>query len=102
MTSSAVPADRAPPAPSVWLLVGATALGPIALNIFLPAMPDLVVAFATDTATVGLTLSLYLIALAVAQLVYGPIADRYGRRPTMLGGLVLFVAAAAFCSVARS
>src|SRR3954470_24773649 len=86
----------------VWLLIGATALGGMALNIFVPAMPRLVAAFDTDVATVGLTLSLYLVALGAGQLVCGPIADRWGRRPTLLGGLALYALAALFCIAATS
>jgi DHA1 family bicyclomycin/chloramphenicol resistance-like MFS transporter len=87
---------------SVWLLIGASALGPMALNIFVPAMPRLVIAFETDVATIGSTLSLYLVALGAGQLVCGPIADRWGRRPTLLGGLALYAVAALFCAAATS
>ncbi|MBV8167873.1 MAG: multidrug effflux MFS transporter [Alphaproteobacteria bacterium] len=105
-TAPVAPARTAPAAPPrtapVWLLVGATALGPMALNIFVPAMPRLVDAFATDIATIGLTLSLYLVALGAGQLVCGPIADRWGRRPTLLGGLAVYAAAALLCAAASS
>ena len=47
----------------------------------MPAIPGLVAKFATDPATVQLTVSLYLLGLAVAQLVFGPLSDRFGRRP---------------------
>lgn len=73
------------------MLVAVSALGPLALNIFMPAMPNLKDAFATDYGTIQLTLSLYLAGLAASQLVYGPLSDRYGRRPMLLAGLVLFV-----------
>jgi DHA1 family bicyclomycin/chloramphenicol resistance-like MFS transporter len=96
-------ATRAPPRTApVWLLIGATALGPMALNIYVPAMPRLVTAFETDVATIGLTLSLYLVALGAGQLACGPIADRWGRRPTLLGGLALYAVAALFCAAATS
>jgi MFS transporter, DHA1 family, multidrug resistance protein len=94
--------EAARAAPPVWLLIGLTALGPSALNIFVPAMPELVAQFDSDVPTVNLTLSLYLITLAVAQLFYGPIADRYGRRPTLLVGIAIFEAAAVFCGAAAS
>src|SRR5258706_196593 len=96
------PVAAAPRTAPVWLLIGATALGPMALNIFVPAMPRLVDAFETDVATIGLPLSLYLVALGAGQLVCGPIADRWGRRPTLLVGLALYAAAALVCAGASS
>jgi DHA1 family bicyclomycin/chloramphenicol resistance-like MFS transporter len=89
-------------APPVWLLIGATALGPSAFNILVPALPDVAAAFASDVASVNLTLSLYLAMFAAAQLFYGPISDRYGRRPPLLAGLAIFTAAALFCVVVGS
>jgi DHA1 family bicyclomycin/chloramphenicol resistance-like MFS transporter len=71
------------------LLIAMTAIGPLSLNILVPAVPGLVLALGTDTATVQLTISLYLLGLAVAQLVLGPLSDRFGRRPVVLAGLAL-------------
>ena len=82
------------------LLVGITAPAPFALNLFLPSMPGVAVALAADYATVQLTLSLFLAGFAVAQLVYGPLSDRFGRRPVLLFGLVLYFAGSAVCLVA--
>jgi DHA1 family bicyclomycin/chloramphenicol resistance-like MFS transporter len=64
-------------------------VGSLSLNILVPAMPSLVTSFATDPASVQLTVSLYLMGLAVAQLVFGPLSDRFGRRPVVLAGLAL-------------
>lgn len=86
--------------PPVWLLVAATATGPLALNLFVPSMPGLVAVFGTDHATVQLTLSLYLIGVAVGQLVYGPLSDRFGRRPVLLAGIALYLGASAACALA--
>jgi len=71
------------------LLMAMTAIGPATLNILVPALPGLVTVLATDTDTVQLTLSLYLISIATAQLVLGPLSDRFGRRPVVLAGLTL-------------
>jgi MFS transporter, DHA1 family, multidrug resistance protein len=71
------------------LLICMTAIGPTTLNILVPALPKLVVLLATDAKTVQLAVSLYLIGLASAQLVAGPLSDRFGRRPVALGGLAL-------------
>src|SRR5512143_2842776 len=76
------------------LLMAMTAIGPAALNILVPALPGLVSLLASDAETVQLTLSLYLLSLATAQLLLGPFSDRFGRRPVVLGGLTLAVVAA--------
>ena len=88
--------------PPLAILIAVTAVGPSALNIFLPSMPGLQRTFNTDFATVQLTLTLYLIGLAVAQLFYGPLSDRFGRRPILLSGLVLFLIGTLACMVAPS
>jgi DHA1 family bicyclomycin/chloramphenicol resistance-like MFS transporter len=73
------------------LLMATTAIGPTSLNILVPAVPELSHQFGTPPTTMQLTVSLFLIGLAVAQLVMGPLSDRFGRRPVMLGGLALTV-----------
>ena len=94
--------DRTAPArrrPSLAILIAVTALGPMALNIFIPSMPGMVEVFATDYGTIQLTLTLYLFGVAVSQLFMGPLSDRFGRRPVLLAGIALFLAgslAAAF------
>jgi len=82
------------------LLVMMMAVGPISTDLFLPALPEIRRAFATDTATVQLTLSLYMAVFAVCQLFYGPLSDRYGRRPVLLAGLGLYVAGSVLCFLA--
>ena len=91
-----------PPIQFLAILVAVTALGPLSLNIFMPSMPGMVSYFATDAATVQLTLSLYLLGMAVSQLGYGPLSDRYGRKPLLLGGMALFVAGSVLCLTATS
>src|SRR5687768_1260573 len=79
--------------PHIAILIAVTAVGPLALNIFIPSIPGLVRVFATDYGTAQLALTLYLVGIALGQLVYGPLSDRFGRRPVLLGGLSIFVAA---------
>jgi MFS transporter, DHA1 family, multidrug resistance protein len=71
------------------LLIAMTGVSSLSLNILVPAIPSLVTKFAADPAHVQLTVSLYLMGLAVAQLVFGPLSDRFGRRPVVLTGLAL-------------
>lgn len=75
------------------LLIGMTAIGPVTLNIVVPALPGIITRLDTNAAAVQLTLSLFLLSLACAQLVLGPLSDRFGRRPVALAGLALAVAA---------
>ena len=84
------------------MLVAVSAVGPLALNIFMPSMPALPGVFDTDYGTVQLTLGLYLVGLATGQLAYGPLSDRFGRRPLLLGGLGLFLLGTALSYLAIS
>jgi DHA1 family bicyclomycin/chloramphenicol resistance-like MFS transporter len=71
------------------LLIAMSGVSSLSLNILVPAVPSLVVKFAADPASVQLTVSLYLLGLAAAQLVFGPLSDRFGRRPVVVVGLAL-------------
>ncbi|GGK60344.1 multidrug effflux MFS transporter [Amphritea balenae] len=76
----------------VSLLAGMAIASPVALNIFAPIMPELAVRFNTSPFTIQLGFTLYLFTLAVGQLISGPLADRYGRRPVLLWGFALHIA----------
>jgi MFS transporter, DHA1 family, multidrug resistance protein len=71
------------------LLIAMSAMSSFSLTIVVPAIPSMVAKFATEPANVQLTVSLYLLGLAVAQLVFGPLSDRFGRRPVAVAGLAL-------------
>ena len=88
--------------PSMVLLVTITMMGTIAMHMFIPAMPDTARDLHTTAAVVQLTVTMYVIGLAVGQLVYGPLSDRFGRRPVLLCGLLLFVLASAMATAATS
>jgi DHA1 family bicyclomycin/chloramphenicol resistance-like MFS transporter len=75
------------------LLIAVSSVGPLSVNIILPALPGLAVAFSADPAIVQLTVSLYFAALGCAQLVHGSLSDRFGRRPVLLGGFAITVLA---------
>lgn len=84
------------------LLTLAVSIGPISTDLYLPSLPSLTVALETDVASVQLTLSVFLVGLAFSQLVYGPLSDRFGRRPALLVGFALYVVASAACMLAQS
>lgn len=86
----------------IVLLIVVSALNPIAINMFVPAMPDIMRGLDTDQAAIQLVLSVYLFSTAAAQLVLGPLSDRHGRRPVLLGGLTVFVVASIVCATAQS
>jgi DHA1 family bicyclomycin/chloramphenicol resistance-like MFS transporter len=79
-----------------------TLIGPLAIHLFLPAMPDVKSAFGISDALVQLTFSVTLIAMAVVTPAYGSFSDRYGRRPILLIGLVSFLIGSAISAVAGS
>ncbi|WP_207460220.1 multidrug effflux MFS transporter [Azospirillum sp. SYSU D00513] len=84
------------------LLTALVALGPISTDLYLPALPTLVTVFGTDIASVQLTLSVFLVGFAVSQLVYGPLSDRFGRRPALLGGVLVYLLGSLGCMMATS
>jgi DHA1 family bicyclomycin/chloramphenicol resistance-like MFS transporter len=78
--------------PPLWLLVAITASGTLAMHILVPALPAVARDLAVSAGEVQLTITLYVAGLAAGQLVYGPLSDRFGRRPVLLGALVLYTA----------
>src|SRR5439155_24248882 len=87
------------PAPSLVLLSAVTSLAFCALHIVVPALPLLVLAFDDSAARVQLVLTLYLAGIAAGQLVYGPLSDRFGRRPVLIAGLAVFLAGTVLCGL---
>ena len=85
------------------LILGAlSAFGPLSIDFYLPGFPAMAQAFATDEKHIQLTLAVYFLGLSIGQLVYGPIADRFGRRLPLLVGVGLFTAASFACAFAPS
>lgn len=83
--------------PRLTTLMIVAAVSPLAINIFLPSIPKLVEFFKTDYATAQLGLSLFLAAMSVLQLIIGPLSDKYGRRPIMIGGIAMFLIGTVIC-----
>lgn len=84
------------------LLTCLVAVGPISTDLYLPSLPSLVGVFHTDVARVQLTLSVFLLGFALSQLVYGPLSDRFGRRPMLVIGMAIYLAATIACTLATS
>ena len=101
-----IPAPRVRPqakrSPPLTVLILITALAPAALHMLVPSLPLLAAVFDGAPGTVQLVLTVYLVGIATGQLVYGPVSDRYGRRPVLIAGLVLFLAGTALCGLAWS
>ena len=88
---------------SFTILLGAlAALPPLSIDMGLPAFPAITKALNTSPSLVGLTLSLFMAGFATAQLIFGPLCDRYGRRPILIIGCLLFTIAGAACAMAPS
>lgn len=86
----------------IALLVFVTVLGPLAMQMFLPALPAIQKDFATSAGTAQLTLTLAMVAIGVATLVFGPVSDRFGRKPVLLAGIVFYIAGSVLVALADS
>ncbi|MEO0998582.1 MAG: multidrug effflux MFS transporter [Pseudomonadota bacterium] len=80
-------------------LVLVTALGPLAMSSFVPAIPAIQAAFGVAGSVAQLTLSVSMLAMAFASLAYGSLADRFGRRPVLLGGIALGTLGSVVCAL---
>ena len=95
--ASTIAADKRPP---VKLLIAFGILGPLTIHLILPSLPNMQRQFGTDYATVQLLISFYVVAMGVAQLFVGPMADILGRRRILIGGLCLYSVASVLCALA--
>ncbi|MBG6120373.1 MULTISPECIES: Bcr/CflA family efflux MFS transporter [unclassified Sphingobium] len=91
--------------PSLLLGIGfglLSSLGPLAIDLYLPAMPGMAREMAADSGAVQRTLSAFFLGLALAQIPLGTLGDRFGRRWPLIGGLILFILASTACALATS
>lgn len=82
------------------VLGGLTALPPLSMDMYLPALPAVTDSLSAPAATIQLTLTACLAGMALGQLVVGPMSDRWGRRTPLLLGMVVYVLATAICALA--
>ena len=102
--ASADPMHRPAPRSLVVSLVLTllVAFGPLSTDLYLPALPTISTTFGVDSGSAQLTLSIFLLGFAAGMLAYGPLSDRFGRRPLIIGGIVVFVLATVGCALADS
>lgn len=81
-------------------LVLVTAAGPVSMQMFLPALPDMAADLDVSAAVAQMTVSVPLLVFGLAMLVWGPLSDRFGRRPPLLAGVVLFILGNVICAIA--
>jgi DHA1 family bicyclomycin/chloramphenicol resistance-like MFS transporter len=86
----------------VALLVALGSFGPLTMSIYTPVMPSVGMTLGASSDSVKLTLTTYMLGFAVGQLFYGPLSDRYGRRPILIVGVLFFTLATFACSFAPS
>ncbi len=95
-------APKTPPALYVVLITGMIAMGSGSMDVYLPSLPSIARDLAADPGKVQLTLGVFVLGYSFANLVYGPVSDRFGRRPALLTGLSLYLAASVACIFADS
>ena len=88
---------------SIVFILGLLAmLMPLSIDMYLPALPVISEQFGVAAGSAQMTLSTYILGFAVGQLLYGPMADSIGRKPVILGGTLVFAAAAVACAMAQT
>ncbi|MGH1330876.1 MAG: multidrug effflux MFS transporter [Paracoccaceae bacterium] len=88
--------DRSTP-PHIATLVLLAGIGALSMNVFLPALPEMTAHFNTSYGVMQLSVALYLAANGALQIFVGPLADKYGRRPVALAGVIIFILSSVAC-----
>lgn len=89
-------------APLVIMLGVLATLGPLSIDMYLPSLPTIQADLGVSAADVQLTLSSFLIGFSLGQLFYGPLSDRFGRKPVLLSGVLLYAITSLMCAVTAS
>lgn len=97
-----VPQPRLGRGGMIALITMCNAIAPLSTDMYMPALPDMASYFHTTDAVMNMTLVGFFLFFAIGMLVFGPVSDRIGRRPTMIGGIVLYVLASICCGLAMN
>lgn len=90
------------PTTLLWLVTGCLMLQPLSTDLYLASLPGMAGDFGVSPAAVQKTLSLFVFGFGTAQLIGGPLSDRYGRRPVLIGGLSVYLLAGLACALTPS
>ena len=88
--------------PFILLLGSLTAFDPLSIDMYLPAFPQIGKSFSVSTSSIELSLSAFFIGLALGQLIYGPLADIYGRKKPLIIGMIIYLLASFGCSLSTN
>jgi len=88
--------------PLTALLALLTTIGPMSIDLYVPALPDIGRVLEASASAVQLTISIYIAGFAGGQIVYGPVSDRYGRRPVLIAALAIYCVGSLLCAIAPS
>ncbi len=86
----------------ILILGSIIAIGPLSIDMYLPAFSVIAGSFAVEESAMQLSLTSYFIGMAVSQLIYGPIIDRFGRKTPLIAGLTIYIIASIFCCFANN
>jgi len=84
------------------ILMLTAAAGPFSMQVFLPALPAIQRSFNVSQSVAQLALSLSMVSIAISTLIYGPLSDRFGRKPVLVGGMILFLGGSLLSTFAPS
>ena len=87
-------------APGIATLILVTGLSTLSLNMFIPSLSKIAVTFSADYGLTSVSIAGYLGMTAILQIIIGPLSDRFGRRPVLLAGLLIFILASIGCLLA--
>ncbi len=81
----------------IWILGSLSTVTPFAIDLYLPAFASIATDFKTSTAAISLSVSSYFVGMAIGQILYGPLLDRYGRKRPLYVGLLIFILTSVGC-----